>query len=77
MRTMLISEFKAKCIAALKSVEQTREPIVITLRGKPLASIQPVEQATSGRRLGRLKGMMRIRGDLVRPDSSRDWEMLA
>ncbi|HUF24860.1 MAG TPA: hypothetical protein VMN81_12080 [Vicinamibacterales bacterium] len=27
MKTMLVSEFKAKCIAALKEVQRTREPL--------------------------------------------------
>ena len=38
MRTMLVSEFKAKCIAILKDVQRTRQPVLVTLRGKPLAA---------------------------------------
>lgn len=76
MRTMLVSEFKAKCIAALKEVQRTRRPVLITLRGKPLATVQPISDRPRGKRLGGLKGRMRIRRDLVRSDSSRDWEMV-
>lgn len=76
MKTMLVSEFKAKCIAALKEVHRTREPIVITLRGKPLVTIQPFADHSSGKRLGGLKGKMRIHGDLIHTDSTDDWDML-
>ena len=73
---MLVSEFKAKCIAALKEVQRTREPMLITLRGKPLVTVQPVEERGRGKRLGGLKGRMTIRLDLVKADTTRDWEML-
>jgi hypothetical protein len=77
MRTMAVSEFKAKCIAALKEVQRTRQPVLITLRRKPLATVQPVEEPGRGKRLGRLKGCMAIRRDIVRTDTTGDWEMLA
>lgn len=76
MKTMLISEFKAKCIAVLKEVQRTREPLVVTLRGKPLVTVQPVAPHRAGKRLGGLKGRMRVRGDLVKVDTTADWEML-
>ena len=77
MRTMAVSEFKAKCIAALKEVQRTRQPVLVTLRRKPLATVQPVEETDRGKRLGRLKGCMVIRRDIVRTDTTGDWEMLA
>ncbi len=71
MRTMLVSEFKAKCIATLKEVQRTRQPLLITLRGEPLAAVQPVRVRPAGKRLGALKGRMLIRRDLVRIDTTR------
>ena len=76
MKTMLVSDFKARCIAALKEVQRTREPILITLRGKPLATVRPIEPKGGKKRLGTLKGRMAIHCDLVRFDTTRDWEML-
>jgi len=76
MKTMLVSEFKAKCIAALKEVERTREPVLITLRGRPLVMVQPVEPYRRGKRLGGLKGSMTIRRELVKVDTTGDWDML-
>ena len=76
MKTMLVSEFKAKCIAALKEVQRSREPMIVTLRGKPLVTIQPAGERPQGKQLGGLKGKMAIHGDLVHTDSTADWEML-
>lgn len=76
MRTILVSEFKAKCIATLKDVRRTRRPLLVTLRGTPLATIHPPEYRRRAKRLGGLKGHMVIRRSLVRADTSADWEML-
>ena len=73
---MLVSEFKARCIAALKEVERTREPLLITLRGKPLATVQAVEPKDGKKRLGTVRGRMTIRRDLVKIDTTGDWDML-
>jgi prevent-host-death family protein len=43
MKTMSISDFKAKVIQCLKNVKATREPLQISLRGKPLAVVYPAE----------------------------------
>lgn len=42
---MLISEFKAKAIRCLKEVQEHREPLQISIRGKPLAVIYPADTA--------------------------------
>lgn len=41
METMLISDFKAKAIATLKRVQASGEPLLVTLRGEPLAEVLP------------------------------------
>jgi prevent-host-death family protein len=76
MKTMLVSDFKAKCIAALKEVQRSGEPVLVTLRGRPLARVEPFADADQRKQLGALKGSMRIRRDLVRSDTTGDWEML-
>ena len=40
-RTIPASEFKAKCLALLDEVAETRETIVVTKRGKPVARVEP------------------------------------
>ena len=62
-KTMLISEFKAKCIAVLKEVERSGEAVVVTLRGRPMARVEPLAAGTHCKQLGTLKGSMRIRRD--------------
>jgi len=76
MKTMLVSEFKAKCVAVLKSVQQTGEPVVVTRRGRPVARVEGVASTKPEKRLGALQGALRIRKDLVRVDTTGDWEML-
>ena len=71
---MIISEFKAKCIAVLKEAQRTREPVLVTRRGHPLARVEPVYDDPPPRKLGALKGRMRIVGDIVRSDFDADWE---
>ena len=77
MKTIVISEFKAKCIAILKEAQRTREPVIVTRRGKPLARIEPILEDASRRQLGALRGRIQIRGDIVRTGSEQDWEMLS
>ena len=82
MQTMLVSEFKAKAIATLKRVRQTGEPVLVTLRGKPLAEVVPVQSKDGGGgvRFGGGRGLMKRRpsdDDLVRGDFASEWEMNA
>lgn len=74
MKTILISEFKAKCIGILKTVRETGEPVTVTLRGEPLAKIEPAG-APKSRRLGAQKESTRSKGDLVAPCLEGEWEM--
>ena len=73
MKTIPVSEFKAKCIGLLKQVQKTKKPLVVTLRGKPLARVEPIVQPKKRVRLGALKGWMEIKGDIVRSDIERDF----
>ena len=82
MQTMLVSDFKAKAIATLKRVKQTGEPVLVTLRGKPLAEVVPVRPKNGGKgvRFGEGQGLIKRRpsdGDLVRGNFASEWEMNA
>ena len=76
MKTMLVSDFKAKCIGVIKEVQRSGEPVVVTLRGRPMVRVEPFVNGAQRKQLGTLKGNMRIRRDLVRSDTTADWEML-
>lgn len=75
MKSIGISEFKAKCIAILKRAHRTHTPLVVTLRGKPLVRIEPLPAAAGQRRLGAFVGQGRIHGDIVELDLTSEWEM--
>jgi len=75
MKTMVISEFKAKCIGVMKETARSKEPVMVTLRGKPLATVAPVENTIDKPRvLGGLTGSMKIQGDIVQSDFAKDWD---
>jgi hypothetical protein len=75
MKTMVISEFKAKCIRVVKDVNRRKQPLLLTIRGIPVATVEPIRSQTGKRILGNVKGSMKISGDIVKTDFSGDWEM--
>jgi prevent-host-death family protein len=78
MEEMAISKFKATCLAALKRVQRTRRPILVTKFGKPVAQVVPPPPAPRPKRwLGDLVGTGKINGDIIAPASDEgDWEAL-
>ena len=76
MKEIGISEFKAKCIDKLKSVQETGEPLLVTLRKRPIAVVNPyIGNVSRKRELGTMRGWITIHGDIVRSDSADEWEM--
>ena len=73
MKAISVSEFKAKCIDLLKNVQKTKEPIVVTLRGQPMARVEPIVNPKKRVRLGALKGRMIIKGNIIKSDFEKDW----
>mgnify|MGYP006304208481 CR=1 FL=1 len=71
---MIISRFKAQCIAVIREAQRTHEAVLITRRGRPVARVEPVYDEAATRKLGALKGRMRIKGDIVHADFEDDWE---
>lgn len=75
MKTVSISEFKATCLALIKNVNRTGDPIVITLRGEPVAQVIPAPKKERTRKwLGSVKGTGEIIEDTVAPTGER-WEV--
>lgn len=67
MKRIAAGEFKAKCLALMEDVRSTRQPIVITKRGKPVAKLVPVENGKKDDWMGRLNGVIKIVGDIESP----------
>ncbi len=66
MKRIAAGKFKAQCLAVMETVRKTREPVVITKRGRPVAKLVPADTAPDDF-LGRLRGVMKIVGDIESP----------
>jgi prevent-host-death family protein len=76
MKTIAAGKFKARCLTLMEDVRSTREPLLITKRGKPVAKLVPAEDST-GEFIGSLKGIIRIVGDIESPlEPPEVWEAL-
>jgi prevent-host-death family protein len=75
MKSMLISTFKAKCISEIKEVNSSRQPLTITLRGKPIAQVVPLSKDSESpkRVLGFFRGSVIEHQDWIK--SSIESEM--
>ncbi len=76
MKTVLLSQFGEHPISTLKDAQRLGEAFVILFKGKPIARVDPIPGRKGQRRLGELKGMLSIKGDIVHVDWSEDWECL-
>ena len=75
MKEVLISDFKAKCIAIIDEINRTRDYVIITRRGRPIGRLEPIGEEKPPRQFGKLKAKMLIKGDIVQTDFSSDWEI--
>jgi prevent-host-death family protein len=76
MKKIAAGKFKAQCLKVMEQVRTTREPVLITKRGQPLAKLVPVEKASDDF-LGRLEGVFTIVGDIESPIVPwEDWDAL-
>jgi prevent-host-death family protein len=67
--------FKAECLRLMDQVAKTREPIVITKHGRPVAQLVPI--AAEPRSLfGYMKDSVRTEGDVLAP-LDVEWSVLS
>lgn len=59
------AQFKAKCLKLIDEVADTRQPLVITKRGKPVVRVVPIEEETVPGLFGYMKGTGEVVGDIV------------
>ena len=74
MQTIGISQFKSHALRILDSVAKTKEIIVITKRGKPLAQIIPYRDSISKHKPGKLKDTLVFENDIVSPLGEEMWD---
>ncbi len=76
MKKMAAGEFKAHCLSVMDNVQKSKEPVLITKRGKAVAKLVPVEESPR-EFLGRLEGAVKIVGDIESPiEPPEAWEIL-
>jgi prevent-host-death family protein len=76
MKKMPAGEFKTHCLSIMDSVQKTKEPVLITKHGRPVAKLVPAEEE-SREFLGRLEGIVKIMGDIESPiEPTEAWEVL-
>jgi prevent-host-death family protein len=76
MKKMPAGQFKARCLSVMEDVSKTREPVLITKRGRPIAKLVPAEKPEQNF-IGRLEGRVRITGDIESPiEPLEAWEVL-
>ena len=74
MKKIAAAAFKAKCLTLMEQVRSTKEPLLITKRGKPVAKLVPVDTGEDNF-IGRLKGVFRVVGDIESPvEPAEAWE---
>ncbi len=71
IREVPAGEFKARCLKLMDEVRTTRQPLLITKRGKPVAKLVPVEDEAPPL-YGRMRGTVTIHGDIISP-IEQDW----
>jgi len=74
MRSIPAGQFKARCLKIMDEVHNTREPVIITKKGRPVAKLVPAAEAPDDF-LGKLSGTIKIIGDVAGPIEDADaWE---
>lgn len=74
MTSMAISEFKTHALRAVGKVASSREGIVITKRGKPIAQVMPYQAPVIKLTPGKLAATLVFEEDIVSPLGSELWE---
>jgi len=76
MKTMAAGQFKARCLKVMDEVRSTREPVVITKKGRPVAKLVPADGQPDNV-FGCMRGEVEVVGDIVSPAVPlEDWEIL-
>ena len=79
MEEIAISKFKATCLAVMERVRKTRQPVLVTRFGEPVAEIVPPSPPPRPKGwLGCMVDTAEIVGDVVSPaGGAEDWEAMA
>ena len=74
MKTMGAAQAKAHFLGLLDEVEQKREPVLVTKKGRPVAKVVPLSADGDPLAIYRIGGV-KIVGDIIEPaNDPEDWE---
>ena len=71
MKTMAITDFKAHALQVLGEIARTKEPVIVTKRGKPLAEVTAFTERKP--RPGKLSETLVFENDIVSPLGEEIW----
>jgi prevent-host-death family protein len=75
MSEMGAADFKAHCLQVMEKVRRTRQEVVITKRGVPVARLVPVDLPGARDIFGCMAGEMTIVGDIEAPvHTEEEWK---
>jgi len=75
-RVVNVTEFKAKCLAIIAEVESGETSILLTRRGKTVATLTPPARQKSKSVRNSWAGRMSEAGDLAASDLSETWDVV-
>ena len=81
-KTISAAEFEGRCTELIERVTRTRQPLLITRRGKPVAQISPYAASkTRGRKAMRAKPPSPLRGSILYerappPPIDEEWDAM-
>jgi prevent-host-death family protein len=73
MRTMSVSEFKAHALRVVGQVAETKQPVLVTKRGRPLVEIVPFRGPTERPVAGKPSATFVFEKDIVSPLGESTW----
>ena len=71
MKTMAITDFKAHALQVLGEVAKTKEPVIVTKRGKPLAEVSAFSEKKPSP--GKLSEALVFENNIVSPLGEEIW----
>lgn len=74
MKTMAVSDFKSRALRVLDEVARTKEPVVVTRRGEPLAEVLPFHGSDEKPLRGKLASTLVFEKDIVSPLGQSEWD---